>query len=350
VNATIVRSSLPSQLLPIVEQWIEDIIGGGGSSTSEVEQNLLLLLQTESPICVAVPYVYDEDSRSCTDPTPIDAQDIDVSSYGLCEDLPVVGQHCVQTVSILAEITPDLTWPSSFATFSGTEEVGSAQNPAEMTVVVSGSLGGTYDIEFYASRDVAGARCDNCNTCPPAPGGPSPNGAWDVTSTNVSVTVTNSTLPGQLTPFVEQWIAEVISNGGSSECSVAQATVVLSRTETEMCAPMVYVYDPISRRCMTTTPVDVRDVDLSALNICQDVVLDTYCLTKISLDADFTPNLQWASDFGSFSGSELIGSVRNPASAEITITGAGLGGNYNVDFYSSRNVSGTRCTGCTPCR
>ena len=350
VNATIVRSNLPGQLGPIVEQWIEEIIGGGGSSTSEVSQNLLLLLQTESPACVAAPYVYDEDTRSCTTPTPIDVQDIDVSSLGLCEDVPVFGEHCVQTVSIAADITPNLVWPAGFATFSGSEAIGSSQSPAEMTVVVTGALGGTYDIDFYASRNVSATRCSDCDTCPPVPSGPNPNGDWNVTSTNVNVTVTNTSLPSQLIPFIEQWIGDIIGNGGSSEWSVAQSAVVLSRTETKMCAPMVYVYDPISRRCTISTPVDVRDVDVSALGLCQDLVLDTYCLTKISLDADFTPNLQWASDFGSFNGSELIGSAQNPASAMVTITGAGLGGDYNVDFYSSRNVAGTRCSGCTPCR
>jgi hypothetical protein len=350
VNVTIVDSNVPSQLLPIVEQWIKDIIDNGGSSTADVSQNLLLLLKTESPVCVAAPYVYSEGNRSCSTPARIDVEDFDVSSMGLCQDVILVGEHCVQTVTIAADITPTLVWPANFATFSGSEAIGSAQDPAEMTVLVSGRLGGTFYIDFYASRDLSGARCSDCASCPTAPIGPSPNGDWDVTSTVVNVTVTSSSLPSQLTPLIEGWISDVISNGGRSVWTVAQSAVVLSRIETKMCAPMVYVYDPISRRCTITTPVDISNVDVSALGLCEDIiVVGKHCLQKISIDADFTPNLQWTQDFESFNGSEMIGSSRNPASATVTVTGA-VGGEYNVRFHSSRNVTGTRCSECTPCR
>jgi hypothetical protein len=351
VNATIVDSNLPSQLVPFVEQWIEDIIGGGGSSTCHVSQNLLILLKTESEACVDIPYVYDEDNRSCTQSIPVTVEDLDVSSLDLCETIPSVGEHCVQTVSIAATFEPNLVWPASFATFSGSEAIGSAQNPSEMDVVVSGTLGGTYWIDFYASRNLSGTRCSDCATCPTGPPAePSPNGDWDVTSTNVSVTVTNSSLPSQLNPYIEQWIEDLISNGGTSEWNVAQTLVVLSRIETDTCTPMVYRYDPNSRRCTTTTPVDISDVDVSSLGLCEDIPpLGTHCLTEISLDANFTPNLQWTANFDSFSGSEMIGSAQDPASVTIVVTGT-LGGEYDINFYSSRNVSGTPCSGCTPCR
>jgi hypothetical protein len=70
---------------------------------------------------------------------------------------------------------------------------------------------------------------------------------------------------------------------------------------------------------------------------------------KISIEADFIPDLQWAEDFESFSGSERIGEQGNPASATITIYAGGAGFPYDVDFYSYREVTGTRCSGCTPC-
>ncbi|MGD8412636.1 MAG: hypothetical protein PVF33_00300 [Candidatus Latescibacterota bacterium] len=349
VSVTIVDSNVPAALLPYIEQFIQDVIDNGGTSDADISQDVLLLLKTESEVCLSVPYVYNEDTRSCTTETPIDVQDYDVSSLGLCETIPGEGEHCIDTVSLTANFIPDLVWPSSFATFSGSEAVGSVGDPAEMTVVVSGSLGGTFFIDFYASRNLSGTRCTDCATCSTGPVGPSPNGDWNVTSTGVNVTVIDSDLPSEFNSIIADWIADAISNGGSSVWTVAQASLVLSRTETDMCAPMVYVYNPVSRRCNVPTPVDVSDVDVSALNICQDnIVVGQHCLKTISLTADFTPNLQWAPDFDSFDGTEQIGSQANTASATVTISGT-VGGTFNVDFYSSRNVSGTRCTGCTTC-
>jgi hypothetical protein len=345
VNVQITNSDLPVQLQPFIEQWISDLISSGGSTTCEISQNLLLLLKTESPACTEVPYVYDPASRSCTVSIPIDAQDIDVSSLGLCQTI-LLEEHCVQTVSITAEFIPNLVWAAGFATFSGSEAIGSAQSPADMSVAITGTFGGTYNIEFYASRDVSGTRCSDCATCPSVPTAPSPNGDWSVTSTNVHVTVTDSDLPTELNAFIAQWIRDIVSNGGTSEWSVVQAAVVLSRAETDMCAPMVYAYDLSQRSCQITTPVNVSNVDVSSLGLCQTILTARYCLTKISLDADFTPDFAWAADFGSFGGNERIGSAANPASATVTITGPLLGGTYHVDFYSYRDLHGTRCTPC----
>jgi hypothetical protein len=360
VQVEVVNSDLPSEVQAYVEEWLKDLISNGGSNEWNVAQAAILLTKVESPACVPMVYAYDSANRSCTVTTPIDLQDIDVSSLNLCQTVgqpPAQAEYCITTISITADVTPDLQWAEDFNSLGGTEAIGSVQKPAQVDVTISGPIiGGTYNVDFYSSRTVSGKRCSGCANCPvpPAPALDGPNGFWDVTSTNADVTVVDTNVPTVLQPYMEEWLRDLISNGGTSEWDVIQFTALLTRTETEMCVPAPYVYDPFNRRCTTTTPIDVQDVDVSFLNLCYTEgvppVQVTYCITKISIDADLTPDLQWTASFDAFNGTEDIGSAQSPAGVTVTVEGPVIGGVYDVTFYSSRNVSGTRCSGCTPCQ
>ena len=89
---------------------------------------------------------------------------------------------------------------------------------------------------------------------------------------------------------------------------------------------------------------------MTSLDLCEEPVPSVeYCVTRVSINAEVIPNLTWAEDFETFSGDIKIGSAQDRASVTVTITGPVIGGTYPVDFYASRDVSGTRCSGCNPC-
>ena len=125
-------------------------------------------------MCVPMGYVYNPLNRSCTVSFPIDL-DEDVASLGLCQMFPnpiseVLAdiEVCLTAISITATIDPDLVWSADFSTFSGTEAIGSADVPAEVTVslTVAGIAFGPYSFSFHMSRTVNGTCCATCKPCP----------------------------------------------------------------------------------------------------------------------------------------------------------------------------------------
>lgn len=181
-----------------------------------------------------------------------------------------------------------------------------------------------------------------------------PEGNWTVNSTNVNVTVDDSDVPSEVRPYIEAWLKDVIGAEGDSDWKIDLTTVLVVQTltmsEEPTCLPFPFLYIARDRSCTTTTPVPSQEFDVTSLDLCEEPVPTVeYCVTKVSIDAEVTPNLTWAEDFETFSGDIKIGSAQDQASVTLTITGPVIGGTYPLDFYASRDVSGTRCSGCSPC-
>lgn len=196
--------------------------------------------------------------------------------------------------------------------------------------------------------------CGDDNSQSPKPATyDSPTGNWNVTSSNLSAVIVDSDLPSAVVPYVEQWLKDLISNGGNSQWNTNLVTVVLTATESPTCIPLPLAYSSANRSCTTPLTIQVQDLDVSALDLCvtiSEIPPVEYCITTLSIDATATPNLQWAEDYKTFSGDEKIGTAQNPASTTVTITGPVIGGTYSITFYGSRDVSGSRCSSCKPCQ
>jgi hypothetical protein len=171
VNVVVDDSDVPAEIQPYIEAWLKKVIGQEGDSDWKIEMTTVFVVHTltisEEPTCLPFPFLYDAKNRNCSTTTPVQVQDADVTSLHLCEEPVPTVEYCVTEVSIDADVTPNLTWSADFGTFGGEIKIGSAQNQASVAVTVTGpGIGGTYPVDFYASRDVSGVRCSGCSSCP----------------------------------------------------------------------------------------------------------------------------------------------------------------------------------------
>jgi hypothetical protein len=194
---------------------------------------------------------------------------------------------------------------------------------------------------------------DEEDTVTPEPVYNSPSGNWSVTYSNANVVIYNDNLPALLKPFAQEFINQVIGGSGPSEWKVKKTTIVLVSAlevnEPPLCAPMIFPYDDDTRSSTGTYPVVLNDLDVTALDLCVTIGLEESCVTEVDIDADISPDLQWASDYKSFDGTLAIDSAQDYASVTITIVGPGAG-TYDLPFYGTWDLSGTRCANCTPCQ
>lgn len=166
--------SFPEEYIDLLEDALAQLFANTEDTQWNVTQSAVALTRAETPMCVPVPYVYIPLTRSCTVPVPLDL-DEDVSSLGLCAPFPNPINSalpdievCLTDISITATIDPDLVWSEDFSTFSGTEAIGSADVPADVTVslTVAGLPAGPFSFAFHMSRTVNGTCCATCNPCP----------------------------------------------------------------------------------------------------------------------------------------------------------------------------------------
>jgi hypothetical protein len=116
-----------------------------------------------------------------------------------------------------------------------------------------------------------------------------------------------------------------------------------------LCEQLIVPYNNSTRTAEGSLPINVSDIDLSAYDLCQDIpVAGQACVGTVSFNGTVGYDVVWAGDYKTFDGTLTVGSVGTPASATVTITGAGAG-TYNVTFYGTWDLSGVRCTSCTPC-
>lgn len=189
----------------------------------------------------------------------------------------------------------------------------------------------------------------------------SPNNAYDVKTSDLVVVVDDyGDIPPEYAASVDEWLAGFFGSTEDTQWNVMQSAVTLTKTETPMCAPMIYVYNPIGRSCTVEILIPLENVDVTSLDLCQtfpnplgELFPDIeVCLTEISIVVNVDPELVWSEDFSTFSGTEEIGSAQDPADVSVTfvVSPPGLPVSYDMQFHASRTVNGICCAGCKVCQ
>lgn len=186
----------------------------------------------------------------------------------------------------------------------------------------------------------------------------SPNNAYNVKNTNIQLVVDDpGGFPEDYIDLLEDALEELFGGTEDTQWNVMQSALILTRTETPLCLPMVYAYNPLNRSCTVEIPF-VLDEDVAGLGLCADfpnplgeLLPDIeVCLTYISITATSNPDLVWSADFSTFSGTLAINSAQDPADVTISLTVAGIAaGPFAFKFHSSQTVNGTCCATCKPC-